>query len=201
MTPETSERLGRRARVTKASIAAKAAGLLRERGLEITRDQIATVAGVSHGTVVNHYPTREEFVRTVYAEALNALLQSIEETLTELVSITDADACSLLVRRFVEAVSEAFACRPVLAATLLPFTPEPWGPKNGKIVEFDAPTFDDLTRDFSILLKKYWELAEHTYTTQEVYADAKILMLAMLGGAANKLTAPAITEPVLRAVL
>jgi len=201
MTPNTAASLGRRARATKASIAAKAAGLLRENGLGITRDRVAAVAGVSHTLVVAYYPTREEFVRTVYTEALNTLLRSIEETLTELVSTTDVDECSLLVKRFVEAISETFARRPVLAMTFLPFMPDPWQPRNGKIAEFDAPTFDDLTTDFSIMLKKYWELAGRTYTTQQVHEEAKIFMLAMLGGAANKLTAPAISEPVLRAVL
>lgn len=201
MTPNTSESLGRRARATKASIAAKAAGLLRDKGLGTTRDQIASVAGVSYGLVIKYYPTREEFVRTVYAEALNTLLQSVEETLTKLVSTTDADECSLLVKRFVEAVCDAFVCRPVLAATLLPFMPDPWQPRSGEVAEFDAPTFDDLTSDFSILLKKYWELTERRYTKQQVHEEAKIFMLAMLGGAANKLKAPAISEPVLRAVL
>ncbi|MDX2775772.1 TetR/AcrR family transcriptional regulator [Streptomyces caniscabiei] len=201
MTPNTSDSLGRRARNTKASIATKAAGLLREKGLGITRDQIAVSAGVSHSLVVNYYPTREEFVRTVYAEALNTLLLSVEKTLSKLVSTKDADACSVLVKNFVEAVCNAFACRPVLAMTLLPFMPDPWQPKSGKVAEFDAPTFDDLTSDFSILLKKYWELTERIYTAQQVHEEAKIFMLAMLSGAANKLTAPAISEPVLRALL
>ena len=197
---QSSRELNRRGETTRARIISQSKRTFRAYGWGTSRAHIAKAMGCSNATIVNYFPTREGLVRTVYAEELGVLRQSTEKTIDELVSTTNGSYASL-VTRFVESVGEAFACRPVLAMTFLPYLSDPWQPTSGKVPTSDTPTFDSLTRDFASVLIKYWESIGESYTKQQVYEEAKILMLGMLGGAANKLTAPAITEPVLRAVL
>jgi len=72
-----------RKRQTRARLLEVAADLFAERGVLATRTaDIAKAAGVSHGTVFVHFPTREELVAAVISLRAQAVMDRIHEAAT-----------------------------------------------------------------------------------------------------------------------
>ncbi len=64
--------------LTRQTILEAAAGLFEDRGvLAVKTAEIARAAGVSHGTVFVHFPTREDLVAAVISLRANALMAHI----------------------------------------------------------------------------------------------------------------------------
>jgi AcrR family transcriptional regulator len=55
--------------------------LFAERGLDVALDEIAKVAGVSNGTLYNHFPTRVELIAEVFADRVETVAQIAEHAL------------------------------------------------------------------------------------------------------------------------
>jgi AcrR family transcriptional regulator len=90
------------------------------RGLDVPLEEIARRAGVSIGTLYNHFPTREAFVDAIIPERLAALDRVAEE------SLADEDAWTGFVR-FVEGLLTLQAADRGLNDTLarrFPLTPQ-----------------------------------------------------------------------------
>lgn len=60
---------------------AAAAELFAERGLEVPLDEIARTAGVSIGTLYNHFPTRDDLYNAIIPARLGALDQIVARAL------------------------------------------------------------------------------------------------------------------------
>lgn len=60
---------------------AAAAALFAERGLEVPLDEIARSAGVSIGTLYNHFPTRDDLYNAIIPARLGALDQIVARAL------------------------------------------------------------------------------------------------------------------------
>lgn len=188
---------GQKAQATRERIARKARAAFRATGSDTTRQAIAAAANVSRALVIARFPTMDTLARAAYAEELAAL----ERVATESLDIATPGSAQSILSNFVQQMSETFAGRPVLAKAFLPYETDPWQPKTQKQPETEGLTFDDLIRVLRTLLKEHWDVIGESYTPQGVSEDAKLFVHAMLSGAANKLTASAIADPVLRAVL
>jgi AcrR family transcriptional regulator len=75
--------LRRDAERNRRRILAAAAGLLSERGLDVTLDDVARAAGVGVGTVYRRFPDKEALIEELFRDRVDALVELAEQALTE----------------------------------------------------------------------------------------------------------------------
>lgn len=77
--PEGRKRAPRSdARRNREALRETAGGLFRKRGIDVPLEDIARDAGVSIGTLYNHFPTRADLVTAVFVDHLRAGVEGIE---------------------------------------------------------------------------------------------------------------------------
>jgi len=75
--------LRRDAERNRQRILAAAAGVLSERGLDATLDEVARAAGVGVGTVYRRFPDKEALIEALFRDRIDALVTAAEQALTE----------------------------------------------------------------------------------------------------------------------
>lgn len=105
-------------RQTRERLVEVAGELFARQGISATTTaEVAKAAGVSHGTVFAHFPTREELVAEVVARATGEVSRRLHERMGE----ADLDVRAILQAHLdALAVDEALQARLVMEAPLLP---------------------------------------------------------------------------------
>jgi len=102
---------------TRSLLIEKAADLMAEKGIAATRTiDVAERAGVAHGTVFVHFPTREDLIAAVVAEHAAQIAGRLHELAGEGVTVREVLAAHLEVL----GEHEAFYARLVMEGPLLP---------------------------------------------------------------------------------
>jgi AcrR family transcriptional regulator len=79
--PQQSPRLRRDAQRNRALLIGAALEVFAEQGIEVRLDEIADRAGVGHGTLYRHFPTRQALVEAIFAERVDEFLAVCEAAL------------------------------------------------------------------------------------------------------------------------
>ncbi|MGP3957551.1 TetR/AcrR family transcriptional regulator [Nonomuraea sp. 3N208] len=80
--PTHAKPLRRDAQRNRDLLVAAARDLFATRGLDVALDEIARTAGVSNGTLYNHFPSRNDLIDTVFADRAATVVRIAEHALS-----------------------------------------------------------------------------------------------------------------------